>query len=1727
MRRVKKIVALILALALCLSLMPTVGVAAETVTPTDPTVAFETEQELIDYVGTLGSDANKSFLTMKYVAPGEDATDPFNATVGRIDFGVYNMETANAFQWGIWYNPEVFALRMVSNGNLSTSDVPVDKLSNVKMKLIIPRQFPDFALTGENNPYQGKYFFKNLNAGTEYQNDEDNFQGYVFSEMSSKDNTYQVGATSTEFTGTFTFTLSIPNEGINDSDLEGVLGTDASSGNKYFCTTQYPEHAVYVASIYVSVKGTPTAEDFRAVTLTSDVPQGGSAMMGTKNVTKQTALIGFKQPRSVNVTVYPTAAAAETADYAGPWLTAGATVSIQDAENTTVFNGKVGDNGALVTTATGEAASPLTLLDGTYTYTVTPAVADNGTYTTNTGTFQVNQATQSVKLCARDPKDVLPETYQVKLLDGASAGKSKPLAAGTEVSVKVGSAEAKTETVSAGGTIPITAKPGVATALTLTLTGYQPLNITATFSDAGISVAKASRAGAALEMALTMEPPVTKITLPDTVTLPAGSYVVIEKNPDPTAHVNEYMSGDGTIPGALPMTITLDSETNTNITLPNGDYVYTIVSPGNENVSQQLSVRDNQVVVGKTLTNLGSTTAAGIEGGTVSDAGSTTDGVSQVVLPEAGAAITEIEDLLYYGVGEWLDETTLRLTVKVKNMGSVNGGTFGIRYDDEVFTLATVAESAYNSKITLPNQDMSSNDSGTVTAVPNPVADSNVENLTYGYHVFQWQLGDGFDYDAVEPLADGETLVTYTLTLQDGKTMADVGDRSITVMPYQYTANGAVITNAMGGNANVALAYMTRYWWTVNEHNETLTDAHRLAKDKALEDGFYQVYVQNTTSTYALDMSQQMKGTDARTQLTFPHSGKVGVKFIAKVKDKDTQQPTGERLANVKIVVTLGADKTVECVTDANGEVILTLPGNTSYPYTAELVGYQGAEGAVEVASAAVDEPVYLVVDDSHNVVKDPASTTVNLIGAKKAPNGQDYGFTFEPIPGYRWVDGMPKPEQIEVKLLKKENTAGQEDQILSSADNVTVRWDSKLNQYVLPKESFLDTDIKRDIQIGIPKTELDKLVEENDPADNPIKVTTHAEAGGSFSYTAVEVEGKTNTFVPNDGVTSGLHDLEETLGLGMTVSSKYTYTPAWDEVSNLTEEEKAALSKEDLTDGTYKGIYEDRVIDKLIVNGVEVVLTMEQRIYGVKDYQLVGITEDQTVTVTFGNAWIDPKEPGEEDDVIVDPEKPDEPVDPDDPPIDPVPGTKATVSVIVSEYGEAKVTAKEGGETDTVETITGYNRAEYHVVADQDMTIEVKASQTVTAPGAAAGTTTAYIIDRILVNDTEVYACGKTITPEAGITWGEVVEGANNYGVQSGKLTLQKDSKFVAAATDTQKAATTTVTVLFKPAAGEDGKPTDPIFTLLTLKKTAGEGTVTPSNEGMKISGHDASFLFTPATGYQFDWTTVAVFDMPGKSANETVKKTGEKNDTGSTEVTLSNLNGGSLLVTYEFGELEHKVSFTIYYGKLNSADKTKGDIAPQSGAIMRFTRAGEAAIEAEVPTSTGGSATQVFDYDLPAGTWTIELIKSGYVDYVVKGFVITPEGTAGYKDAEGVLHDDTYVETVGDVQVIRFGMTEEEAKDTAAQARALNPKIGDANRDQTLIALDDVNQVVAGFRATSGQTALKELADVDEIGGVDVNDMGYVVGNRGSYRDDSFTYEKFMTTMLLLSAYTNAATE
>lgn len=538
-----------------------------------------------------------------------------------------------------------------------------------------------------------------------------------------------------------------------------------------------------------------------------------------------------------------------------------------------------------------------------------------------------------------------------------------------------------------------------------------------------------------------------------------------------------------------------------------------------------------------------------------SDSGLTT------VFSEEDIAVTQVGDPYYnVVVTKEDDNVTYKVSVGLNNIDA-DFGTFGLRYDKDVVSLSDYGfELDAALDLFTPEDD---------TGV-NPIAESS-DDGTIGYHIFTW---GGQDNSSINTLTEEKTIATYTFTLNDGKTAADISSDTFTVMPYDKTANAQTYI-ANNGNNEITDEFLCKLWRYVDDENTAGSLGEgRLEAEKAIDNGFYQAFA---LATLTSDEPGVM--SDVRTVITYENFEVELAGLVFEAVDEN-----GNAVSDA-VITLYGADGTEikKISTDATGIARTSVDvseGDVTYTYTVNCNGYWDipetgtASVTVKTSDPLETETVYLTMQEKvyHTpVLQNTSNTDVNasLIGDTFAYNGRDFRFNIKPDTGYVFDDTSSVTAVIDGK-------------------EYDVTFNAELNMYVVPGVNITGDKTGAADANGFPSDDIIIKIADSSIklSDETYTVTALAGINGKVEYAGTDSEN-----ITADGTSSVI-------------------------VSNISPAASTDVFTFTAEDG-YK-------IERVIINGAEIGTYTDKTSF---TYQFDNITEDCSIAVTF----YDGNEPSED----------------------------------------------------------------------------------------------------------------------------------------------------------------------------------------------------------------------------------------------------------------------------------------------------------------------------------------------------------------------------------------------------------------------------------------------------------------------------------------------------------------
>lgn len=518
-----------------------------------------------------------------------------------------------------------------------------------------------------------------------------------------------------------------------------------------------------------------------------------------------------------------------------------------------------------------------------------------------------------------------------------------------------------------------------------------------------------------------------------------------------------------------------------------------------------------------------------------------------------------------------LNPQTYTATVTIKNI-EANYGTFGLRYDKDLFTLQ---DNGFVIDTNLTLFDINE-----VTAeLKNPVTTNSAED-TIGYHVFTWGPNMDNGVYTVDALSEEQPIATYKFTLNG--TVDQINADSFSVMPYDKTENGRNYiagAGSRGDDAEITNEFLSELWRYTDEENQAPLGEGRLEEEKAIDRGFYQAFGVTALSSGAADFGCM---SDIKTVFEFDLEKQLAG-LVFEVVDE-----AGNTIPNVEITLNDKDGNEVDPAlkTDSTGIAKTSVDvtdGDVTYTYTINCDGYWetplGADtpiGTVTVNSTTPPETefVYLTLEEKiyHETqlkydtdpTGDVPETEAVLSGDEYAYNNRDYHFNIEPKPGYKFTE------------------AGNPIKAIVNGETIEVAFSKADNMYVIPAESITGEKTGEANENGFPSDAIQILIPQDSivPTDATYTVTALAGANGSVTYP--DADG--DRVVTKDGTGSVV-------------------------VSNIAEN----TSTENFTFEAEDGFY----IERVIINGVQIGDYTEKRDTKL-EYKFENITEDCSIAVTF-----------------------------------------------------------------------------------------------------------------------------------------------------------------------------------------------------------------------------------------------------------------------------------------------------------------------------------------------------------------------------------------------------------------------------------------------------------------------------------------------------------------------------
>lgn len=907
-----------------------------------------------------------------------------------------------------------------------------------------------------------------------------------------------------------------------------------------------------------------------------------------------------------------------------------------------------------------------------------------------------------------------------------------------------------------------------------------------------------------------------------------------------------------------------------------------------------------------------------------------------------------------------LNNPYVEATVSLKNVdASISAGTFGIQYDAAMFT-AMSGKGITNDENSVVKLAPGI---GYSAAEPQQVVYPTGNTNEPGYIVFGWTR---------EPSdttwQPGDTIFTIKLygdaSLETFVNNGAFCTETVTVMPFTDTAVGKQAVADGDG------AYVEQVWRTLGTDGSTVV---KLEDAAAIKGGFYQINQDNDDGNVQHDVRMEFKLPEIENiKLSVPfrvQTGKNGTfvdipgATVTLYKDSatfatDFAAGTAEALATVKTNSNGNANFGVEPgtyhYTVTHGSYWAYPDGTTDTDKANDYDTFEIAEdGTITLANSSKEHWATLNAAKEINPLMDAKSfhiVKLDSAGMSAIPaprissnnmayNQQDYYFSIEPAAGYEWKESdmaTVAAALVTAGAVRFENvdaTATTEDGMYASGSSAAITslsWDAARGQFKIAAAAVVGDSVGEDVDASVKTqawysplrsgdikiTVTDDMFQAKEmvitaTAGNGGKVTARepdpARTEGSSSYTADGTAG----VLP---ITAGNDEIVETLNGGRTDSAVFNFKP------------------DDTNDGPTK----QTIIDKVIVNGVELPLTdAQKKDPNGYDYQFINVTGDESITVTF--ATIDP----------TDPDKP------------PVPESDPVITLVVGEHGKV---------THGSDDYAGLINTTVTAAAGADFVVVIEAT-----PAAD------YQIDKVYLDDNLV----------TGDLTATTLGGANSDQPTKGTLTIP--------AADMGKGASHSIVVTFKPL--DSAESTEIVVVSSVKQDTLGTispvgRNVYPVNYTPNYVMKPYDSLWELKYGYEDDNTTpktgaVEVTVGTGAPADKTVDVT-YNTKSSLYEYTMEPLTEDSTLVV-AFNEVGHVVHgyVQIVATALTAKEATLVFERDESDTSLVRTPV-TCQTEKTVITQSGGVKVLAFTAVVPQGMWNVTVSKSGYLNCEISKFEV-----------------------------------------------------------------------------------------------------------------------------------------
>lgn len=1680
-RFLKRIISFILAMCVCISLLPGTPAKAFSTAPADLASAAK--------YASSWETADKDWSGMVVLRSKEDADGKFLLTVG-----AYNVPESQSYILRLKYDTTVVSA-LNSSGSVTTNAVQIRNAIQYLEPPVSAFTSPEVAGGWSGMTWTDTGLMEAMASGTADFGTEGNYRtcAFDFSAAAYSTDLADVFANHSTTSGAIAFTadqglmefFTIPLKVNPGQKIESDTFQLYAQGNVTYGAMTATAVATSYGAYFINFPAPPEASGSASVTVEGvegiDVTLTGTSAAGTDlstlNLTGKTDVSG-----SVTFAEVPVGSN-YTCTATGVGTKNGASWQVKDASKTQTFSVTANNNTALTygtetleevvasypmkvivqdmkgnaLAATGAAVS----LGGSAA-SATVGGAGNNEITFTTATSGDAKELQVSGITGYQPRKV---SLNMTPVDGSTSALSTVVLsnsadssfASAAVQAGQGVVTLKMAKVAANVEIPLPVPSGDDA-----MSSEEITNITANFKP---TTQDAIDEVGANGVTLTQDNGGIIVTIDDTTkkitgiklnaTLPAGTYnvtitgngmttinttVIIKKSgSDTVVNVGGTEQEDGTITGGITGTTPESGNTDAN---------------GNVNVDMGGS-GNTTVTEGGTVGSDGS-----VSGGTALPGGTGNAGNTDLA-PGVMSDPVYIVDMSY--VDKDSSNPYVLAKVSIKNVTDATAGTFGLEYDPKIFT----AMKGKTADDVILNMNSAIEYSIAVDNEPQVVYPEDTDQPAYV--TVAWNMKDS--QSPIKPASDlFEIKLFGDLTLKDAITKGNFSDASVNVMPYQETANGQhlkqLAINAAGGNASgddYTYWYnqlMTQIWREVGQAGQK--DCVKLADSLAKRGGFYQF------SQYNADVKQNAPH-DIAVELRYPTDipKHFAAEFlIQEATTTPTTAPNAIGGATIKVYneVPTVADKVITTTpyvtlkTSEFGRAAASVDAGTYY-YTVTHPSFW-------------DYPDGTVTTDTDGILYDTLTVDeYGVITMKEHTLEDSTKFITKIDPDTGYINPRMEAKSYHKVSIEKDTSSAAwsiPEAKFSSLDKAYNKQDyyftiTPPTGYDWDTTSQSMADIAAAIKAKLHGINAAATTAENDMyrsgEGTPITVswdttrkqfkivgdTVVGDAVGDVTFTG-DVPDWYNSLRSGDIVLPLKADMFKTKDMKLTVtagaggtitttepdparptdggeSSSYTpnggnsSTPPTAGQSKV--EETLSGGRTDSADYTFVPDANNQ-IDKVIVNGVEIPLTEPQK----KEftYQFTNVSGDESIVVTF-----------------VDVSNPD----------NPVPQSAPAVTVILGDNGTAAVT--DGGTAANPASLTGPATQIYTGTAGQAFVV-------------TPSTDAAYEVDKIIVKDI-VANTSTVLTEKAELTADQMVNG---------------------------KAYTVMIT--FKEKNGPSTQ------VIVDASVDAGLGYIYPAGIAIHTVNETPSYTMKPFSGSWFmdqenDAKALLVAVTGGTTVDHSDKLV--KDDANKLySYTLEPLVADTMLrasFTETGVQVKGILQVAVAAGKTDAAEATITFEREKDETNM--TDATKITVTTGTAVATNGDTRLMsFGATVPKGTWKVTVSKHGYLHYIITGFEVT--------DSEAV-------------KPILFGIAADDTSATEAKPIVLTP--GDAAGDGMSIGSSDVAMVAAGW-VNGAYPKNRVMSDVDEssYGTADSNrysdsaDMTLVTNNYTKLRQ-YMTYDAF----------------